>query len=101
MRSAQNAVGKIVGDQSLVVVGKDQCIKFLQCGKQNSEKLFLGFSAELLAALVIDANHLLMPRDDPRFHGGGAFGIGDDPFVPDVRGAKTFLQGAPSPVTSN
>ncbi len=54
-----------------------------------------------LAALVIDANHLLVPRDDPRFHRGDSFRIGDDAFVRNARGAKAFLQRPPGLVISD
>src|SRR6266478_3232907 len=67
---------KLVGDQAFVVIGKHQYVNFLERGKKQPQKFFLGFRAERLAAFVIHANHLLVPRDDPRFHRGDAFRIG-------------------------
>ena len=101
MCGAQNTIGEIVGDQAFVVVGKHQRVKFLERAKNQPQKSFLGFGAEQLAALAIDANHLLVPRDDPRFHRGEAFRIGDDAFVCNARSAKAFLQGAPGLVISD
>src|SRR5437879_7111870 len=42
----------------------------------------------LFRSLVIDSNHLLVPRDDSRFYRGDAFRIGDHAFICDVRGTK-------------
>ena len=109
VRGAQDAVGEIVGNQALVVIGEHQCVKFLERSKQNSQESFLSFSAERLAphearhtfaSLLIDAHHVVVFRDDSRFHRGDAFRISDDSFVPDTRGPKTFLQGAPGFVIS-
>src|SRR5713226_7439357 len=101
MYGAQNTIGEIVGDQTFVVVGKHQRVKFLERGKKQPQKSFLGFGAERLAALAINANHLLVPRDDPRFHRSDAFRIGDDAFIRDVRGAKAFLQYTPGLVIAD
>src|SRR5260370_41092891 len=70
-------------------------MKFLERVKQELEKPLLGLGTERLAALAIDANLLLVPRDDPRFHRGDAFRIGDDAFSSDVRAVKAFLQCSP------
>ena len=59
------------------------------------------FGAERLAALVIHANHLLVPRDDSRFYRGDAFGISDDAFGRDIRDAQAFLQRTPGLVIPN
>ena len=50
---------------------------------------------------MIDAHHLLVPRDDSRLHRGDAFGIGDDAFSCDICSAQAFLQRASGLVIPN
>src|ERR1700681_4101858 len=95
MRSAQNAISKIIGDQALVVIGDNQRIQILQRAEKKPEEFFLSLGAQRLAALVIDAHHVVVLWDNTRLYRGVAFRIDDDAFVRDVRGAKAFLQGAP------
>ena len=43
---------------------------------------------ERLAALSIDANNVLMARDDARLDAGDASRVGNDAFVGDIRSAQ-------------
>src|SRR5260370_619707 len=95
MRGAQNSIGKIIGDQALVVIRENQRIQMLQRAEKKAEEPFLGFGAQRLAALLIDAHDVVVLCDNTRLYRGDAFRIGENAFVRDVRGAKAFLQSAP------
>src|SRR5262249_32185407 len=83
---------EFVGDQSLVVVGDHQRIELLQISKEGAQNLFLGTGVQWLAALVIDANDLLVARNDARLDCSHAPGVCDDPFVIDSGTAEALTQ---------
>src|SRR5579871_4007954 len=45
-----------------------------------------------LASLAIDANDVLMARDDARFDGGDAACVADNAFVGNIRGTQVFAK---------
>ena len=45
-----------------------------------------------LAAFAIDANNVLVARDDARLDGGDAARVGDNAFVGNIRGAQVFAK---------
>src|SRR5579872_6480143 len=45
-----------------------------------------------LAAFAVNANNVLVARDDTRLDGGDAARVGDDAFVGNIRGAQVFAQ---------
>src|SRR6266481_1444171 len=101
MRGAQNAISKIIGDQALVVIGENQRIQMLQRAEKKSEEFFLGFGAQRLAALLIDAHHVVVLCDNTRLYRGDAFRIDENAFVRNAHGAKALLQSAPGLVIAS
>jgi hypothetical protein len=73
----------------------------LERGKEQVQKFFLGFDAERLATLAIDANDLLVTGDDACFDRGNAFRVGEHAFVRDVHGAETLLESTAGLITAD
>jgi hypothetical protein len=62
-------------------------------GEQGAQEAFFGFRLQGLAALAVDAHHLLMARDDAGFHRGYTPRVGEHAFVNDAGVAQTLAQG--------
>ncbi len=77
---AENAFGKIVGDEPFVVVREHERVKALQCDEQAAQEALFGFGSQRLAALAVHPHNLLMARDDARFHCGHAASVGKHAF---------------------
>src|SRR5580692_7188831 len=101
MRRTQNAVRKIVRNQSLVIVGKHQRIQTLQRIKQGTEQLLFRLQTQRLPPLLIHAHDLLMPCDDARLHGGHPLGIRNHSLFNNASRPQTLPQGPSSLVGSN
>src|SRR6266851_7884249 len=94
MASAEHSIGKRIGDQPLVVVGKHQAIEFLERRYQLAKDFFFQRRCDRLAPLVIKANNLLMARNDARLDGGYTRFARDDSSIGNSGSAQAYAQGA-------
>ena len=66
VRAAENLVGEIVGDDAFVVVGKYERVEIFERRRKRAQQAALRVGVQRLAAFAIDANDVLMTRDDAR-----------------------------------
>src|SRR5712675_3263299 len=92
--SAEHSIGKRIGDQALVVVGKHQAIEFLKRRYQLAKDFFFQRRCDRLAPLVINANNLLMTRNDSGLDGGYTRFARDDSGIGNSGSAQACTQSA-------
>src|SRR5215475_14582669 len=83
MRSAQDAIAKMIGNHALVVVGENERVHVLESREQQAENFLLSCGSQWLSAFSVDADDLLVAGDDACLERGHAR-IGDDAFVDDT-----------------
>src|SRR5579883_939152 len=88
----KNAVRELVTQKSFVIVRNNKPIELIQRGDKQAKETFLGFRRKRIAALAVDANDLLVARDDARFHGGDPMGIGKDAANGNARFSQASVQ---------
>ena len=89
---AQNFVGEIVGDDAFVVVGEDERFEIFHRSGKRAQETTLRFRMERLTAFAIDADDVLMARDDARLDRGDAARVGEQTLVGNICGAKLLSQ---------
>lgn len=79
----QNTSGKGIGEQTFVVIGEHERVQGFEGGEEQAEKLFFGMRREGIPALMVDANKLLLTRNDPGFYRSHTMGVRKDAAVVD------------------
>ena len=74
----ENALSEGVGEKPLVVVGNNESLLRRKASQEQAEEFLFGLGRQGIAALVVDANDLLVTGNDPGFDGGSAAGIGEE-----------------------
>jgi len=97
----EDTISKGIANQTLVVVGENQRVEFLEGRKNLPDQFSLGFRTEGIASFTVNANDVLVSCNNARLDSGQSLRISNDTFVPDVRGSKALLQSAPGLIVSD
>ncbi len=94
MAGVKNAIGKSIVDQTFVVVGKNQCVELLEGIEQGAKEFFFGCGSESIAALLINADNLLVTGDDASLNSGYALRISKQAEIADAASRRQARQNA-------